>query len=122
MDRLEKKPHEAPFGMLIPPFLLVCFIVVIGVLPNLINERLLAPAAGAIAGNSIHIHVAFWHGIKLPLIMSLIVVAAGALLSLFKRYWENIYLYLPGKLSADKAYQALLNSLLRGAKRLHLLT
>ncbi|MDM5199796.1 Na+/H+ antiporter subunit A [Fictibacillus enclensis] len=117
LDRLEKKPHEAPFGMLIPPFLLVCFIVVIGVLPNLINERLLAPAAGAIAGNSIHIHVAFWHGIKLPLIMSLIVVAAGALLSLFKRYWENIYLYLPGKLSADKAYQALLNSLLRGAKK-----
>ncbi|MDN4525471.1 Na+/H+ antiporter subunit A [Fictibacillus fluitans] len=117
LDKLEKKPHEAPYGMLIAPFLLVCFIVVIGLLPNLINEHLLAPAAGAVAGTSIHMHLAFWHGIKLPLIMSLIVVATGALLFLFKRYWERIYRYLPGKLSADKAYQALLNGLLKGAKK-----
>ncbi|MER2047926.1 MAG: proton-conducting transporter membrane subunit, partial [Solibacillus sp.] len=47
-DRLEKPPHEAPFGMLISPFILVAFVIGIFIFPNVLGHYILSPAMASI--------------------------------------------------------------------------
>ncbi|WP_226036971.1 Na+/H+ antiporter subunit A [Aquibacillus saliphilus] len=109
IDELPKKPHEAPLGMLISPALLIIGVIIIGLIPNIVNESLLAHAAQAISGEEVHQHIAFWHGFKAPLFMSLIVVIVGSILYVLRNKWKNTYLLIPGKLSLNKAYNAILD-------------
>src|SRR5690625_1142137 len=37
LDKLPKQPHEAPFGMLVSPFILVLGVILIGLFPNSVN-------------------------------------------------------------------------------------
>ncbi|TLS39327.1 Na+/H+ antiporter subunit A [Pseudalkalibacillus caeni] len=118
-DTLEKKPHEAPFGMLVSPLILVSLIVIIALLPNFFNERLLAPAVAAINGEHFESHIKFWHGWGNPaLYMSLIVLAVGTFLYLIRTKWESFYQILPGKLSAAKSYDAIVNGIFKGSTSL----
>ncbi|MCF6138003.1 Na+/H+ antiporter subunit A [Pseudalkalibacillus berkeleyi] len=103
-DELPVKPHEAPIGMLLSPIVLVVFVIVVGLLPNLINEPILTPAAIAVFGSAPGKHIAFWHGFAPQLYMSLTVVALGTVLFLTLKYWRKIYNWLPGPLSANKVY------------------
>ncbi|RBW70473.1 Na+/H+ antiporter subunit A [Bacillus taeanensis] len=109
--KLKKEPHEAPIGMLIPPIILVSLVILIGLMPNLINESLLAPTVAAINGELPHAHLAFWHGLNIPLAMSLTVLVLGILLYKTREKWTGFYRILPGKLSANKVYDILVNSL-----------
>ncbi|WNB93446.1 Na+/H+ antiporter subunit A [Bacillus sp. NEB1478] len=118
LKRFEKKPHEAPIGMLLSPIILGVLVVLIGLLPNLINEPILAPAVAAVTGDLPHIHLAFWHGIfnNPPLYMSLIVVIIGALLAFTLKSWQPVYKWIPGKISSDQLYQKMINGLLKYSK------
>ncbi|MFD2926043.1 Na+/H+ antiporter subunit A [Halobacillus naozhouensis] len=110
VHELPKKPHEAPFGMLVSPMILVAGVIVIGLFPQLINEPLIAHAASAVKGFDLpgH-HIAFWHGIKLPLIMSLTVIVFGTVLVLSMSKWQGIYRFIPGGLSLNKFYDGLVD-------------
>ncbi|WP_407269514.1 Na+/H+ antiporter subunit A [Radiobacillus sp. PE A8.2] len=109
LDQLPKKPHEAPFGMLVAPAILIAGVIVIGVIPNLFNETLLAHATSAITGQEIDKHISFWYGFEYPpLYMSLAVVGIGFLLYWFKKYWTRIYTVFPGKASLNDIYDGLL--------------
>jgi multicomponent Na+:H+ antiporter subunit A len=116
INELKKKPHEAPIGMLVSPIILITLAVLVGLLPNLINEPILAPAAAAITGDLPHIHLAFWHGLNPPLYMSLMVVFIGTILVLTLKKWRPIYNRFPGRLSTDRLYQKLLDGLLKNSK------
>lgn len=87
-----KVPHEAPLSMLIGPGLLAALSLFIGILPALVGEGLLTSAASAVVGEPITVSLSLWHGINLPLIMSIVSLGLGFLL--FKR-WDNVR----GKLS-----------------------
>ncbi|WP_070120743.1 Na+/H+ antiporter subunit A [Bacillus marinisedimentorum] len=118
LDQLEKSPHEPPLGMLISPIVLVTFVILIGIMPNLINEPLLAPAVAAVTGEIPHTHLAFWHGFNTPLYMSLTVLALGTLLYLSREKWAPLYNALPGRWSASKVYDSLLGGLFTGSRKL----
>ncbi|MBM7554689.1 Na+/H+ antiporter subunit A [Thalassobacillus pellis] len=108
VSSLPKKPHEAPIGMLISPAVLVGGVLIIGLFPKLINQPFIHHAASAIYGAETKVHhIVFWHGFKLPLIMSLTVVAFGSILALSRQRWEWVYKYVPGFLSMNKAYDGL---------------
>jgi multicomponent Na+:H+ antiporter subunit A len=109
----EKKPHDPPLGMLLSPIILVLLIVTIGLVPNLINEPLIAPAVAAINGEIPHVHLAFWHGFKdnPALYMSIVVVIVGTLLFKTRNKWMTIYRVFPGKLSAAKGYDMIVKSI-----------
>lgn len=112
LAKLPKKPHEAPFGMLISPLILVLGVILIGLFPNMVNGTFLAHAAGAIKGVPVQENIAFWHGwFYMPLIMSLIVVAAGTLLVATRKKWAGVYRILPGRLSMNNVYDATLGRL-----------
>ncbi|WP_102335779.1 hydrogen gas-evolving membrane-bound hydrogenase subunit E [Salimicrobium jeotgali] len=104
LGKLPKKPHEAPVGMLISPAILVLLVVIIGLFPSFINEPFISHAATAVYGADASKDIYFWHGFKLPLIMSLTVVAFGTILALTIPRWSSVYSYVPGVLSLNKAY------------------
>lgn len=108
---LPTKPHEAPFGMLVSPIILVSGVILIGLFPNFVNEPFLSHAAEAIAGVEIHKHIVFWHGFIPPLFMSLAVVLIGSLLYVTRDKWTKVYDALPGKFSLNHIYDGMVKRL-----------
>ncbi|QAS54118.1 hydrogen gas-evolving membrane-bound hydrogenase subunit E [Halobacillus litoralis] len=105
LDELPKKPHEAPWGMLISPIILVAGVIIIGVFPNLFNGSFIAHAADAVNGASLKPKdIYFWHGFIPPFIMSLAVVVFGTILALSRKIWQPVYRVVPGVLSMNKVY------------------
>lgn len=112
LPMLPKKPHEAPIGMLISPFILVLGVVLIGLMPNVFGQSLLTHAAEAINGIGEYAPIKFWHGFdSIPLVMSLIVVGVGAILALTRVKWEKVYEFLPGSASINRVYNWLMDKL-----------
>ncbi|WP_087971745.1 Na+/H+ antiporter subunit A [Oceanobacillus rekensis] len=109
VGKLPKKPHEAPFGMLIAPIILILGVILIGLFPNMVNAPFLQHAAEAVNSGVEYQEIYFWHGWTSPaFIMSLIVVGVGIILFLTRKKWTGIYRVLPGNLSFNKVYDSLL--------------
>lgn len=79
-----KTPHEPPHLMRLPVEILVVLCVAVGVLPAFFATNLLGLATQAVLGEPLDFHLAIWHGVNLPLVMSMIAFAVGALL-----YWRH---------------------------------
>jgi len=75
-------PHEAPALGLASPTILATIVVLLGIAPGLFSHGLLDPAASAVSGKPAELHLALWHGINTPLIMSFFTVVLGVLLYL----------------------------------------
>lgn len=73
-----KKAHEAPLLMWIGPIVLAVLSAIFGLLPFLIDAPIIKQAASAIAGRELDFYLSLWHGINLPLILSVVTVALGA--------------------------------------------
>ncbi|WP_394174598.1 Na+/H+ antiporter subunit A [Guptibacillus hwajinpoensis] len=117
-DELPQKPHEAPIGMLLSPIVLVLLVIIIALVPDVFGHALLSPMVDSITGNVGETHIKFWHGFGAPLYMSLAVLVLGTVLYLTRTKWERIYSVFPGKLSAAKAYDGLINGILNGSRKL----
>ncbi|OEH84672.1 hypothetical protein BHU72_08760 [Desulfuribacillus stibiiarsenatis] len=85
---------EAGIGLLLSPVILVSLVVVIGIFPGLVDMTIVAPAASAVLGTTVDVHVSHWHGFNLPIVMSLIVVGVGYFLyrnlEQLKKFQERI--------------------------------
>lgn len=110
-----RHPHEAPFAMRLSPLLLTGVAVVVGLLPNLVTGVLIDPAASALAGQPVHVHAALWHGVNLPLLMSLIALAGALALYPARQRVRELLQRLTTRWTADTAYQKGLDGLLRFA-------
>lgn len=106
--QLPRTPKEAPFGMLIPPSILVLGIITIGLFPNAFNSPFLAHAAEAINPQVGNQSIGFWHGLNTPFIMSLIVVGMGLVFYGTRPVWTKIYHVIPGKLSFNRVYDRII--------------
>ncbi|WP_447920044.1 monovalent cation/H+ antiporter subunit A [Achromobacter aegrifaciens] len=83
---LPRAPHEPPRWMLFPSALLVAICLLVGVVPGLTIGPFLATAAQSILGQDMpEYSLAVWHGLNLPLVMSLVATTAGVLLYLALR-------------------------------------
>jgi len=120
-EKLEKKPHEAPIGMLISPVILASLVVIFGFFPNILSDRVLAPAVEAIVpsliadGQTVKTEISFWHGFSPELFMTIGVIAFGVILYLTLSKWEKIYRVLPQRLSLNSLYDGGLRGSERGA-------
>ncbi|RUO23951.1 Na(+)/H(+) antiporter subunit A [Aliidiomarina minuta] len=79
--------HEAPRMMLAGPVVLVLLSLVAGLVPALAGDFITLPASHVVAGYNVEGYLALWHGINLPLIMSIVSVGLGLLL--FK-FWDPV--------------------------------
>ncbi|PMR76658.1 putative monovalent cation/H+ antiporter subunit A [Billgrantia endophytica] len=79
--------HEAPVSMLVGPAVLALLSLLLGLLPVLAGMGLLTAAASAVIGEQVTVTLALWHGINLPLVMSLVSLALGYMV--FRR-WDQV--------------------------------
>ena len=78
---LPKTPHEPPASMRRPVEVLVLTCLIVGILPGLTLGPILNLAAQSVQGTSLpYTDIAVWHGVNLPLVMSLVAMAVGVVL------------------------------------------
>ena len=123
-EKLDKKPHEAPIGMLISPIILVSLVIIFGLFPNLLSESLISPAMAAVlpsllhAGEAFDVHIAFWHGLTIELFMTIGVIILGLILYKTFPKWKKIYHAIPEKLSLNRLYDQILERSQSGSNKL----
>jgi multicomponent K+:H+ antiporter subunit A len=93
---LPKVPHEAPFFMRLPVLLLVLLCIVVGLLPALtVGPALAVAAQAALHGRPglplPEYTLAVWHGLNLPLAMSVVAVVGGTLLYFGLQRFINLH-------------------------------
>ncbi|TDL78607.1 Na+/H+ antiporter subunit A [Peribacillus frigoritolerans] len=119
LEMLEKKPHEAPLGMLISPIILGSLVVIFGFFPNLLSYTLIEPAVESIMpsllseGEKFEVHITFWHGFSPELMMTIGVIALGIIGYLTLGKWRKVYDLFPKKLALNKFYDASLSGMER---------
>ncbi len=106
-------PHEASVAMWIGPMLLAAGGLITGLYPKPIAETLIAPAVISVLQEPTTIKLSLWHGINVPLMLSVLTIAIGLLL-----FWQgkrvrasvnNLVSSLPT--TADRAYDACMNAI-----------
>ncbi len=104
-------PHEPPWGMKAPAVLLVTICIVVGLLPGVV-EPLVRVAASAMLGvPAPEFHLALWHGFNVPLLMSAIAVAGGALMYFGLQRGGWLHRYLPSGRGGKAIFVAAIDSL-----------
>jgi multicomponent Na+:H+ antiporter subunit A len=124
-EKLDKKPHEAPFGMLVPPIILASLVVIFGIFPNILSYSLIEPTMATILPSllqpdkAFYVEITHWHGFhSTELWMTIGVIILGAILFKTLPYWRTIYSLFPEKLGLNKLYDTLLDKSQIGAMRL----
>lgn len=124
-EKLDKKAHEPPVGMLIAPVILISLVVVTFFFPNVIGRHLLKPAYDAIlplyaSTGTTAFQIDAWHGkITTELWMTAGVIVVGVLLYRILPYWMWVYALFPRKWSFDSLYHG---SLLRMEQSAQMMT
>ncbi len=117
-EKLPKKPHEAPIGMLVSPVILASLVVVIFFIPNLVGDLFVKPAVAAIqpflytSPDQVDITVHAWHDFNTEFWMTVGIVAVGLLLFVLLPKWQKIYRVIPGWLSLNRLYDFAMNTVL----------
>jgi multicomponent Na+:H+ antiporter subunit A len=78
MSDAAKRVHKEPLALWIGPVVLAVLGLTLGILPGIVDDGLIAPAAMTVLGApEIDFYLALWHGFNLPLLLSAITVALG---------------------------------------------
>ena len=86
---LPRTPHEPPRWMRFPVEILVALCLLVGLLPRFTVAPILAAASAAVLPAGVPAYtLAIWHGFNLPLAMSFVAMAGGAL-----HYWRRQRLF-----------------------------
>ncbi len=79
-----KAPHEAPWAMLAGPSMMAAAGLIFGIMPDLVGPSLVEPGAAAIGGfRADAVYLALWHGINLPLALSVLTMTLGVIM-----FWQ----------------------------------
>ena len=115
---LERKPHEAPWGMLVSPIVLSFFIIALFIFPGLVVTSILEPAVKELAPAAFaqnpdwHLHISAWHGFTPELVMTIGIFLFGSLLYLSIEKWKKpTYDLIPKKWTLNRVYDALFPTL-----------
>lgn len=115
---LPRTPHEPPRWMRVPVELLVLLCLLVGVLPGLTVAPLLHLAAGAAYGGPLPPYsLAVWHGLNLPLLMSVLALVGGVAVYVGLHRWVDLHTLELTAYSGKAAFERLLAGLLAGARQ-----
>ncbi len=124
-EKLDKKPHEAPIGMLISPIILASLVIIFGFFSNILAPTVIEPAVASILpsllgeGMNFHVHFEYFHGWNAPLFMSIGVVVLGTIMFLLLTKWTGIYNLFSKRLTLNNLYDHGLISMERSASWLN---
>ena len=100
---LDRTPHEPPRYMRVPMEVLVAVCILVGLFPQyVVGDLLQLAAAAALQGPPPEYSLSLWHGLNVPLLMSLLAFLGGILLY-FNR--KQLFLFQAGFTSVRAIYQ-----------------
>jgi multicomponent K+:H+ antiporter subunit A len=115
---LPRVPHEPPRWMRVPVELLVLLCLLVGVLPGLTVAPLLALAAGAALGGELPAYsLAVWHGLNVPLLMSVLALVGGVAFYVGMHRWVDLHTIEFTAYSGKAAFMRLMDAVLAGSRR-----
>lgn len=118
IDLPKYPPHEPPRYMKVPVEVLVFLCLLVGILPAYTVAPLLAAAASAtLGGNLPEYSLSIWHGVNLPLIMSLVALIGGVLVYVLRKPLFRWYAGMPS-VDAKLVFERLVVSLFISASAL----
>lgn len=108
-----KTPHEAPVRLWIGPLVLASLGLTFGLVPSLIGHTMVQPAVTAILGRPETVKLALWHGINVPLMLSILTFVLGiGLFAIHQRFRQAlIRIGNSVPINADKVWDQLLDGL-----------
>lgn len=117
---LPRTPHEPPRYMRVPVEILVALCILVGLAPQYIVGDLLAIASGAALGGPLpEYSLSIWHGVNLPLMMSVMALTLGILLYLNRKHLFRFQAELP-ELNPLQLFEQKIKTLLNSAQQWHL--
>ena len=112
-SRPPRPPHDPPALMWIGPAALAVMGLGLGLMPGFIAGTIVQPAAIAVHGAPIEVKLALWHGVNVPLMLSLVTVGLGLSFYAARRgiagALERVERALP--VTADRAYDDVIDGL-----------
>jgi len=95
---LPKSPHEPPRYMRVPVEILVGLCLIVGIFPEYTVGAILTHASTAVLGGQLpDYHLQIWHGLNLPLLMSLLALLGGGGIYFNRQRLFNLQVYFPGR-------------------------
>lgn len=82
-----KHAHEAPVSMWIGPIILASLGLLFGLFPSLVDRSLFSSTTSAIANIETSYYLSLWHGINIPLILSVLTFLGGITVY---RFWDTL--------------------------------
>ena len=93
---LPKSPHEPPRYMRVPVEILVGLCLIVGIFPEYTVGAILTQASSVVLGGDVpDYHLQIWHGLNLPLLMSLLALLGGGAIYYNRRRLFNLQFYFP---------------------------
>lgn len=104
--------HPVPFGFLCAPLVLTLLSLLYGFYPEPVHV-FIKPILTAFPEEAepLSLHLALWHGVTPALLTSLVIMAVGVLLFIFRKQIEELQTSLPQAPSASIVYRDLMDAL-----------
>jgi multicomponent Na+:H+ antiporter subunit A len=120
---LPRRPHEGPARMWLAPLALASLGLALGMSPGLTETLLVQPAVVSVLREPVAVELALWHGLNLPLLLSILTIVLGIAIYRWRRPVGAGLAMLAARLpiSAEGTYEAALDGLMRLARRYTLL-
>lgn len=115
---LPKVPHEPPRYMKIPVEILVALCLAVGIVPNLMVGDLLYAASSTVIGQvAPNVDIAIWHGLNLPLLMSIMAVLGGVMVYSQRKRMFRFQGQFQDR-DAKLTFEYVMQSMVEGGKRI----
>ncbi|MEL6766945.1 MAG: hydrogen gas-evolving membrane-bound hydrogenase subunit E [Pseudomonadota bacterium] len=114
-----KAPREVPVALWLPPLLLAGLGLVFGIAPDLVGKAIVQPAVTAVLGRPEVVALKLWHGVNIPLLMSIATVAIGVALFAVYKPLGTVLARIPA--TADRAWDGLMDGVATRFKQLTML-
>jgi multicomponent K+:H+ antiporter subunit A len=119
-EALPKTPKEPPVFMMLPIALLAVLCILVGVFPGFMAGDLLAISASTLfpASSLPYYSLSIWHGLNIPLLMSVIAIVGGAVLYI-NRHPLYRFQFQFNDPDAKQIFEQAMQKLVKYAQRMH---
>jgi len=113
----DKHTHEGSWMMWAPPLLLAILGLLLGFMPGWTGDTLVLPAMGIVTASVPDTYLALWHGVTVPLVLSLVTFAGGVLLYRARESFWRRKPRLDKAPKVENAYDRLLAGMVKFSKK-----